>query len=39
MRQFGMVVLEDRVREPVQADFLLGQDGVARAVRLVNSSR
>jgi hypothetical protein len=39
MRQFGMVVREDRVQEPVQADFLLGQDGVARAVRLVNNAR
>jgi hypothetical protein len=39
MRQFGMFVREDRMREPVQADFLLGQDGVARAVRLVSNTR
>lgn len=39
MRQFGMFVREDRLREPVQADFLLGQDGVARAVRLVNNAQ
>jgi hypothetical protein len=39
MRQFGVIVREDRLREPVQADFLLGQDGIARAVRLVNNTR
>ncbi|HET8547318.1 MAG TPA: hypothetical protein VFL57_04905 [Bryobacteraceae bacterium] len=39
MRQFGMFVREDRVRDPVQADFLLGQDGIARAVRLVNNAQ
>jgi hypothetical protein len=39
MRQFGVMVREDRVREPVQADFLLGQDGIARAVRLVSSAQ
>jgi hypothetical protein len=39
MRQFGMFVREDRMREPVQADFLLGQDGVARAVRLVSNTQ
>jgi hypothetical protein len=39
MRQFGVIVREDRLREPVQADFLLGQDGVARAVRLVSDTQ
>ena len=39
MRQFGVMLREDGPREAVQADFLLGQDGVARAVRLVNNTQ
>ena len=35
LRLMGLPVNEDRAAEPVQADMLLGQDGLARGVRFV----
>jgi hypothetical protein len=32
---FGLPINEDRAGEPVKADVLLGDDGVARAIRFV----
>ena len=37
MRTFGLPVSEDRYYEKVQADVLLGEDGIARAVRFVSN--
>ena len=35
MRSVGLPVREDRWAEPVQADILVGQEGIARAIRFV----
>jgi hypothetical protein len=35
LRMIGFRVNEERAAEPIQADVLLGQDGLARALRLV----
>jgi hypothetical protein len=35
MRSVGLPVREDRWTEPVQADILFGQEGIARAIRFV----
>jgi hypothetical protein len=36
LRLMGVAVNEDRASESVQADLLLGQDGLARGVRFIN---
>lgn len=36
MRTFGLPVAEDRTFERVKADVLLGEDGIARAIRFVH---
>jgi len=36
MRLVGIAVPEERAREPIQADVLLGADGLARAVRFLD---
>ena len=38
MRSVGVPVSEDRLGEMVQADVLVGQEGLARAIRFVNTS-
>lgn len=38
MRRFGLPVSEELERSPVEADVLIGQDGIARAVRFVSVS-
>jgi hypothetical protein len=38
MRSVGVPVSEDRLTETVQADVLVGQEGLARAIRFVNTS-
>jgi hypothetical protein len=38
MRTVGVTVSEDRLGEIVQADVLVGQEGLARAIRFVNTS-
>jgi hypothetical protein len=38
MRSVGVPVSEDRLTEMVQADVLVGQEGLARAIRFVNTS-
>jgi hypothetical protein len=38
MRSVGVPVSEDRLAETVQADLLVGQEGLARAIRFVNTS-
>jgi hypothetical protein len=38
MRSVGVPVSEDRLAETVQADVLVGQEGLARAIRFVNTS-
>jgi hypothetical protein len=35
MRTVGLPVAEDRLLEPIQADVLVGQEGLARAIRFV----
>jgi hypothetical protein len=35
---YGVEILPDTRHTPVQADLLVGQDGQARAIRLVRSS-
>ena len=35
LRLIGLTINEDRAGEPIEADVLLGQDGLARGVRLV----
>ena len=35
LRLMGLPVNEDRAAEAIQADMLLGQDGLARGVRFV----
>ena len=35
LASLGLPVNEDRVAEPVKADVMLGEDGVARAIRLI----
>jgi hypothetical protein len=37
MRSIGVPVSEDRLGETVQADVLVGQEGLARAIRFVNT--
>jgi len=37
MRSVGVPVSEDRLTETVQADVLVGQEGLARAIRFVNT--
>jgi len=36
LETFGLPVNRERVREPVQADVLIGEDGLARAIRFVH---
>lgn len=38
MRSVGVPVSEDRLDEMIQADVLVGQEGLARAIRFVNTS-
>jgi hypothetical protein len=38
MRSVGVPVSEDRLEETVQADVLVGQEGLARAIRFVNTN-
>jgi len=38
LRSVGVPVSEDRLGETVQADVLVGQEGLARAIRFVNAS-
>jgi hypothetical protein len=38
MRGVGLPVSEERLTETVQADVLVGQEGLARAIRFVNTS-
>jgi len=38
MRTVGVTVSEDRLGEIVQADVLVGQEGLARAIRFVNTN-
>lgn len=38
MRTVGLPVSEDRLDETVQADVLVGEEGLARAIRFVNTS-
>lgn len=38
MRRFGLPVSEELERSPIEADVLIGQDGIARAVRFVSQS-
>ena len=38
LASFGFQVVEDRGLDKIQADVLLGQDGSARAIRLVNAA-
>jgi hypothetical protein len=35
MRSFGLPVNEDRIVNAVKADVLIGEDGIARAIRFV----
>jgi hypothetical protein len=35
MRSFGLPVSEERALDRVQADVLMGEDGIARAIRFV----
>ncbi len=35
LARFGLPVSQDRITEPVQADVVFGQDGIARAIRFV----
>jgi hypothetical protein len=37
MRSVGLPVSEDHLDDPVQADVLIGQEGLARAIRFVNT--
>ena len=39
MRSVGLPVSEDRLSETVQADVLVGQEGLARAIRFVRYER
>ncbi len=39
MRRFGLPVTEEFERSPVEADVVVGQDGIARAVRFVSLSQ
>ena len=39
MRKFGLPVSEEFERTSIQADVLIGQDGIARAVRFVSQSQ
>lgn len=39
MRRFGLPVTEEFERSPVEADVVIGQDGIARAVRFVSPSQ
>ena len=39
MRSVGLPVSEDRLTETVQADVLVGQEGLARAIRFVSYER
>lgn len=39
IRSFGLLVNEDRIGDRIPADVLLGQDGIPRAIRFVNTSR
>jgi hypothetical protein len=39
MRRFGLPVSEALERAPVEADVVIGQDGVARAIRFVSSNQ
>jgi hypothetical protein len=36
MRDIGMPVIASEMNDPVQADVLIGQDGMARAIRFVS---
>jgi hypothetical protein len=36
---FGVDISPASGNQPVEADLLVGQDGLARAIRLVNTSR
>jgi hypothetical protein len=36
MRSFGLPVNEDRLDPAVKADVLIGEDGIARAIRFVH---
>jgi hypothetical protein len=38
MRSVGLPVSEERLEDMVQADVLVGQEGLARAIRFVNTS-
>ena len=35
MGRFGFPISSERIEEPVKADVLIGEDGVARAIRFV----
>ena len=35
MRSFGLPVNQDRIVQTVKADVLVGEDGIARAIRFV----
>jgi len=35
MRTVGLPINEERASERIQADVLLGQDGIARAIRFI----
>jgi hypothetical protein len=39
MRAVGLPVREDRLSDPVQAEVLVGQEGMARAIRFVGYSQ
>jgi hypothetical protein len=36
MRAVGLPVREDRLEDPVEADLVVGQEGIARAIRFVS---
>jgi hypothetical protein len=38
MRRFGFPVNEERLADRIPADILMGEDGVARGIRLVRAS-
>ena len=35
MRTVGLPVLEERLADPIQADVLIGEEGMPRAIRFV----
>jgi hypothetical protein len=39
MRGVGLQVREDQLSQPVQADVLVGEEGLARAIRFVRVSQ